>query len=107
MQEKSLGAYSAESGWVSSLTAAQLKARQQKIVALEKRYIEEGKDGGAVHHGGSNVLTSAGTEGTIMVQANFDAVADAKALRVRARALASTLPALLMLLLGHAPTLVT
>lgn len=87
MQEKSLGAYSTESGWVSSLSPAQLKARQQKVMELEKRYITEGKDGGAIHHGGSNVLTSAGTEGTITVQTKFDAVADAKALRVSTHAL--------------------
>ena len=65
MQEKSLGAYSKESGWVSSLTKEQREQRQRKVAALEQKYIEEGKDGGAVHAGGSQVLTSSGTEGSI------------------------------------------
>jgi len=81
MQEKSLGAYNAKSGWVASLTKEQREERQNKIVALEKKYVEMGKDGGAVHLGGSDILTSAGTEGSLQACENFDANTDAEGLR--------------------------
>lgn len=81
MQEKSLGAYNASSGWVASLTKEQRDQRQSKIGELEKKYVELGKDGGAVHHGASQVLTSAGTEGSIQASANFDPITDAETLR--------------------------
>jgi len=80
-QEKQVGAYSAESGWVSSLTPQQRKQRQNKIENLEKKYIEKGKDGGAIHFGGSQVLTSDGAEGSISAGHGFNATEDAKKLR--------------------------
>lgn len=81
MQSKQQGAYSAESGWVSGLSKQQRDARRRKIAILEEKYIQEGKDAGAVHHGGSNVLVSAGTEGSIQPAHGFNASEDAKTLR--------------------------
>ena len=78
MQDASAGAYSKESGWVSSLSKEELAQRLGKVQALEKKYTEMGKDGGAVHAGGSQMLTSAGTEPSLTVGASgFNAEADA------------------------------
>jgi hypothetical protein len=81
MQKASAGAYSKASGWVSSLSKEELAARQQKVQTLEKKYTEMGKDAGAVHAGGSQTLTSAGTEPSLKGDSGaFDATADAKAI---------------------------
>jgi gelsolin len=77
MQDKQLGAYNTESGWVSSLTKEQRDGRQRKIQALEEKYVQMGKDAGAVHAGGSNVLTSLGAEGSIEKAHKFNAGDDA------------------------------
>eukprot|EP00039_Didymoeca_costata_P025487 m.13551 g.13551 ORF g.13551 m.13551 type:complete len:877 (-) comp4878_c0_seq1:93-2723(-) len=81
MQEKRIGAYNAETGWVSSLTKAQRESRQKKLEALETKYMKEGAGGGAVHCGASDVLTSGGTEGSLTAAKKFDPVTDALALR--------------------------
>eukprot|EP00038_Savillea_parva_P007724 m.172141 g.172141 ORF g.172141 m.172141 type:complete len:873 (-) comp13479_c0_seq1:84-2702(-) len=87
MQEKSLGAYNAESGWVASLSEEQRKARQRRIQSLEQKYIEEGKDAGATHFGGTDILVSAGTEGSLQPAHGFDPVKDAEGLRAAMKGL--------------------
>eukprot|EP00040_Diaphanoeca_grandis_P028754 m.166936 g.166936 ORF g.166936 m.166936 type:complete len:874 (-) comp31447_c0_seq1:212-2833(-) len=86
-QEKQVGAYNATSGWVSSLSPQQRQQRQNKIENLEKKYIELGKDGGAVHHGASEVLVSEGAEGSIQVAHGFNATEDAEKLRAAMKGL--------------------
>lgn len=87
MQEKSLGAYNQESGWVSSLTKEQREARARRITALEQKYIEAGKNAGASHFGGTDILVSEGTEGSLAPARGFDPVKDAEGLRAAMKGL--------------------
>lgn len=66
---------------MSSLTPQQRAARQSKVAALEQKYLEEGKDGGATHAGGSNTLVSVGAEGSLQPAPGFNAEEDAQVLR--------------------------
>ena len=81
MQAASAGAYSKDSGWVSSLSKEELAQRLGKVQALEKKYTEMGKDGGAEHAGGSQILTSGGAEPSLAQGATgFNAEQDAEKL---------------------------
>lgn len=62
------------------MSSSELEAKRQQIDALNEKYAELGKGAGAVHAGGSDVLTSAGTAASIAAAPGFNPVADAKVL---------------------------